>query len=310
MPLYRSIGLVLILRIREVASVKIAQILACYPYLHRANNVKMSRFLTLSLFILITTLPLSAQLDTLSTCEPDTAFLNGEDLVSPLPFVNDTLGEGLSRAACFNELYEQVIFVKVPGLINFGPLPLLVNDIKIDTVTNLPEGFSYICSSPDCLFPADSVGCILLTGIATPENTVGDYELKIGISISSSLGPIVAQLPDPQLVNGTYILKLRPEGDSSCLLSPTYDLDQPTHIVSVFPNPTLDRVTLEWESKVGGEGWIEVKNVAGQILQRTNIQYGAGLQKKEVSLGELQPGFYFIGVSSKGGSYWSKTLKL
>lgn len=270
----------------------------------------MSRFLTLSIFILISVQMATAQLDTLSNCDPDTAFINGVDLVSPLPFVNDTLGPGLERPACVNELYEQVIFVKIPGIINFGPLSLLVTTVKIDSVTNLPDGFSYVCSSPNCEFSADSVGCILLTGIATPENVVGDYELKIGLTIASSLGPIPAQLPDPALVNGTYILKLNAEGDSSCLLSPTFDIDIQTHNVSIFPNPTLDQITLEWESKRGGDGWIEIKSITGQTLKRTPLQYGAGLQKREISLGDLEPGFYLVGLSGSQQSFWTKTMKL
>ena len=270
----------------------------------------MLRFLTFLILISIGFFQASAQLDTLSSCDPDTAFINGEDLVSPLPFVNDTLGEGLKRPACINELYEQVLFVKIPGLINFGPLSLLVTSVKIDSVTNLPEGFSYVCSSPDCEFSADSVGCVLLTGTASADNVPGDYELKIGLTISSSLGPIPALLPDPQLVNGTYILKLNPEGDSSCLLSPTLDLDQYAVNLSVFPNPTSDKVTLEWESQTGGEGWIEVKNITGQTLMRSPIQFGAGQHINEVSLGNLDAGFYFVGLVGKQQSFWTKTMKL
>ena len=269
----------------------------------------MRRFITLLLTLMLITPGVIGQLDTLTTCDPDTAFLNGDDLVDPLPFINDTLGEGFTRAACIGDTYEQVIFVKIPSIIPLGPAVLNVNSVRIDSVSNLPPGFAYVCSRPDCVFPTDTASCILLTGIAGENDTIGDYELKIGLTIGTFLGEIPVIIPDPALVNGTYILRVRASGDSTCLSAPVYDRNLEPLSYSAFPNPTQDEVVLEWESARSGSGWIEVKNITGQTLLREKTEFQQGLQQKTVSLSEFEPGIYLVGITSQHTVFWTKTLK-
>ncbi len=271
----------------------------------------MKRFFTVLSLIMLFLSAATAQLDTLSNCEPDSTFLNSDDLVDPLPFINDTLGEGFATAACIGDEYEQIIFVKIPSIIQLGVISLTVTSIRIDSVTNLPPGFNYICSRPECVFPTDTASCILLKGAPTDPESVGDYELQIGVTIGTTvLGDFPAMIPDPALVNGTYILKVRPAGDSACLAAPVYDASLEPSAYAVYPNPATEEVTLEWDSDHIGVGWIEVRDLTGQTIHRTRAPYRTGKQRMQVSLAGLETGMYLVGMAGEQTTFWSKTLKL
>ncbi len=250
----------------------------------------------------------TAQSDTLSTCDPDSSFLAGDALVSPLPQINDTLGEGLDGPACIGEPFEQVFFVRLPRTISFGILTLTVTSVRIDSVTNMPEGFTYVCSRPDCEFPADSVSCILLTGMATPENQPGDYELKIGLTINSNLGPIPALIPDSSILQGSYVLTLNEMGDTACLVAPVFDVDRLPVSFRSYPNPAKEEVYLEWQSDHRGTGLLEIRDLTGQLKNRQEVNYQQGLQRRSVNTEHLPSGLYLIGVTGNQTQFWTKVF--
>ena len=161
--------------------------------------------------------------DSTALCQPDSAFLESGQIIFPTPYVNDTLGDGIPVEACINTPYDLTFQVLAPGVLNVSGFPVSLTSISIDTVLNLPAGITYECTAPECLIVADSFSCIFLSGTPSPDNQVGDYELKIVLTANTSIGPIPLEYPNPALVPGTYILVLNEEGSANGSTTPGFD---------------------------------------------------------------------------------------
>ncbi len=71
----------------------------------------------------------------------------------------------------------------------------------------------------------------------------------------------------------------------------------------VFPNPTRDKVTVQWNQEV--EGKLELFDIQGQLLEQLPV-YG---QKMMVDLAKRPSGIYWLRLASKGGVVSRKVLK-
>lgn len=238
-------------------------------------------------------------------CDPDTAFVNSDAIVDPLPYVNDTLGEGLPDA-CINTPYSQTIFVHPPAMFNTGVIIVPVNSFRIDSVINLPEGISYTCSTEDCLFKADSVSCIYLSGIPTAENSEEVYELKIFITINAGIA-FQATFPDPALAPGEYNIAMHPEGDPACGTVPVLDIEPTPEWISLYPNPIGDFLNVEISGERAPVSNIRIWDQSGLLVKELPVDGLSGLQ--QFYLGELPAGFYISTIQTKEKVYRSKIIK-
>jgi hypothetical protein len=255
--------------------------------------------------ILVTTL-IEAQ-DT-PVCDPDTAFVNSGEIVSPSPIQNDTLGEGLPNA-CINTPYDLNIFVHPPSTFTFAGFEIPVTSFKIDSVINLPEGINYGCSTEDCIFLADSINCIYLSGTPTEANTESQYELTIYLTVIAGNLPLAATFPDPTLAPGSYFIIINPEGDAACQSTPTLDFNAIAESVRVFPNPVYDRLSLSFESKKPAEGLLQVWNHAGALVKQKPVTISTGKELLSIELENLPQGFYVVGLQTKEATFRSKFIK-
>lgn len=239
-------------------------------------------------------------------CDPDTAFINSGAIVDPLPYINDTLGEGLPDA-CINVPYEQTIYVHPPSMFNTGVLILPVASFRIDSVINLPDGITYNCSSEDCLFLADSVSCIYLSGTPTAENSEEVYELKIYITISASGFPIPVIFPDPTLAPGEYNIAMHPEGDPACSTVPTLDIQPTPDWISLFPNPVEDVLNIEVKGQRTSVQNIRIWDQSGVLVRDLPLESWSGTQR--YNLEGLPAGFYITTIQTTEKVYQSKFIK-
>ncbi len=247
--------------------------------------------------------------DTLRTCLPDSAFLLSTELVVPTPFVSDSMGEGIPVEACINVPYDVVFFLRAPSQITVGLFNLDVRSIRIDSVTNLPEGINYECSVPDCNIQADSIACVFLSGTPTEGSDTGNYELKIGLTVNSSFGPLQLLYPDPALAPGTYILRLNEEGSSNCNVSPVFDVDGRAVTFATYPNPVLDQLQIEWESDQASQGQLHVYDATGRLHLTKDISIGTGPQYYQLDLATLRSGLYMVQLRTSTNRMWSKIIK-
>ena len=76
--------------------------------------------------------------------------------------------------------------------------------------------------------------------------------------------------------------------------------------VSVYPNPTKDKVNVVFKSQLGVVGTISLTDMTGRILQKRALSPTSN--KETFSLGHLDRGFYFITISDPNNTYSHKVL--
>lgn len=74
--------------------------------------------------------------------------------------------------------------------------------------------------------------------------------------------------------------------------------------VSIFPNPTIDVLTISW---VGEVDKIEVSDAVGKLVERIRIEKGTTI---DVNLGNHQAGVYHISIFSNTGRFIYDVIKL
>ena len=260
----------------------------------------MNRFV----FPFITFLGLSVNLA--AQCIPDSAFIADGQLISPSPFQNDTLGDGLPDA-CLDMPYEVTIFLHPPSSFIFAETEIPVTSFQIDSVLNLPPGITYSCSTDDCLFLADSISCIYLSGTPSGEDIQSAYDLSIRINIAAFGLSIPVAFPDPTLAPGEYFINIR--NDSTCQTTPTSDYAEVHSIVRVYPNPSRERIRLSIDSKVRSVGHLQIRSIAGNLLKTESVSIRPGTQEFDLYTGDLPTGLYLVGLQSNEGRQWSKFFK-
>ena len=106
-----------------------------------------------------------------------------------------------------NQIYEEYIQFYAPGQLELDGTSIEFNSVVINSINNLPNGLSYQCSSGNCSFSADQIGCIGLIG--TPQET-GVFDLSIQASVSVSydtgiLGTVDINFDIPYYGGNTYL---------------------------------------------------------------------------------------------------------
>jgi len=264
------------------------------------KNEKMYRFL----FAIIASVGLSFNLS--AQCTPDSLFVIDSQLISPSPFLNDSMGDGLP-AACLDMPYEVTLFVRPPSAFVLAGTNIPVSSFQIDSVLNLPPGITYSCSTDDCFFLADSISCIYLSGTPSGDDLQNRYDLSIGITVSAIGLKFPVAFPDPTLAPGEYFIDIR--NDSSCQTTATRDFGNIHSIAKVFPNPARDRIYLTVVSKVRSEGHLQIRTLAGEPIRTASVAIQPGSQEFNLDTSDLPVGLYLVGLQSSDDMHWSKFFK-
>ncbi|CAN5377254.1 hypothetical protein BH10BAC1_BH10BAC1_08740 [soil metagenome] len=80
-------------------------------------------------------------------------------------------------------------------------------------------------------------------------------------------------------------------------------------LLNLYPNPTTNNVTLEFNLEKASPMKINVMNMNGQIIFSENINASAGLYKKEISLSENANGIYYLQVITNENVVTKKIVK-
>jgi len=93
---------------------------------------------------------------------------------------------------CEGEPYLESLTISLgPTIAGFA-----LTNVGLDSITGLPPGFSFSCTPANCVFPANSNSCILITGPGAPAGTYnlrGYLKVNVGIvvAIDTPLGAII-----------------------------------------------------------------------------------------------------------------------
>lgn len=263
----------------------------------------MKRLFT-SLIVCLTITTMSWSQDTLS-CNPDTSFINSGTIVDPAPYINDTIGDVLPDA-CINEPYDLTIFLHPPATFSTSGLEVPVIWFRIDSVLNLPEGITYSCSTGDCIFPADSISCMFLSGTPTSANTEEVYALEIALTVNVGL-QFPVTFPDPTLAPGTYEIVVHPEGDPACGTVPVLDVQATPDWITLFPNPAAEQLTVEVRNGLTPIKNIQIWDQSGSLIKEVPTEQWTGT--RQINLQDLPSGFYITTIRTADQIYRSKFIK-
>ncbi|MBL7774494.1 MAG: hypothetical protein JNK89_00740, partial [Saprospiraceae bacterium] len=225
----------------------------------------------LPLFLLCT---LSFSFLNAQVCVRDSSLLMNGKLLSPAPWSPDSPFYNL-KLACINEPYNQSVTINVPEFFDYNGTMLQIKEVSIPTtngVGNYPVGMTYSCDPPNCVFPAKTLGCILLNGTPNPVNQAPDtLDLKITatITLTAIPFPITLNFPGDAAPNNHYYLILNPQGQCA---SDANEAGSALSSLRILPNPVGQLARIEAVSAESGAFLFEVFDLLGNRLQARTVQ--------------------------------------
>ncbi|MFZ1676795.1 MAG: T9SS type A sorting domain-containing protein [Saprospiraceae bacterium] len=222
-------------------------------------------------------------------CVRDSSILISGDVLSPMPWSTDAPFYNL-HPACIGEPYNQSITINVPTDI-FG---VPVTDLSIPTsfaVHNKPNGVTYACDPPNCVFNSGTLGCISLFGTPISENMVPDtLDMHIDAVYNTPFGPLAIDVPSSMAQGIHFYMLLNAPGN--CLSSNTNELSDYFSRVNASPNPFMQETNVQVQSNQNGAFRFAVFNFLGRQMYT-----------REVELKEGNNQFYFDGSGLPSGIY-------
>jgi len=241
---------------------------------------------------------------------PDTIYQDSSAGAYPLP-LNNGVGGLAEFPACINEPYDLVFTVKLDDSLTLNGLSLDVFSAQIETtgaVEGLPAGLNYLCNPPDCIFPDSILGCIVVTGIPSNENTVGEYPLKI---TGSALLDIVGTFPGLTfpgiLAEGSYSITLNEEGNCVDMSTSVNYLEEQISLTNM-PNPVQSITKIEMTSLIGGDFQFTVLDMTGRVVQQRPVQLQVGYNAFQLDVSEFENGMYLYTLSDGKAMIFEKMI--
>jgi hypothetical protein len=247
-------------------------------------------------------------------CVLDSSILDADEFTYVLPALWTPDSPYINtKPACLTEYYEMSVTFNIPDtIVNLPGLPpgtqIPIDNISIATsgaITNIPAGLTYLCNPPNCVFPKNTLGCLLIYG--TPTGPVDTIDLNIKVKVKTPLVIIPIELNFPSQINADYhfYLMVRDAGDCS---SGTDDLSGQISSVKNVPNPFGDRTLINVESSVSGDFQFEVFDLTGQRVHSQSVQVLAGSNQFTFEAGDLPNGAYFFTFGNAEGRVTRKMV--
>ncbi len=209
-------------------------------------------------------------------CLPDSTIRDSAVGVYPKPVSPTNPNGGITTPACINKPFSFNLTVKISDTVSVPgvPFPVNLNSAKIATsgaIMGLPEGISYACNPPDCSFPKNSIGCLILQGTPTSANAPGIYKPVITITLSTLFGNIELEYPG-EFFPGEYLLTLL---DENCAVSTeNYGRETDTWYPTLTRGWVYTKSTEVRELSVCdamGRVWMSRVNTTGGLFEFTSV---------------------------------------
>lgn len=267
----------------------------------------MKKVLLALLFALPFTL-LNAQ-----NCEPDLSFMDSVG-VFPLPYEPDLQPDGgISECAVIGENYSFVFTVSVSDSITaevFGSeVTLPLDMVIVDSVKGLPIGLNYSCEPTNCEYEKNSIGCAIISGVPTDDNTPGDYSLTIFGTAVFPIFPFTYSLSFPGvLAEGEYIVRLLATAGEDCGLVATKETLADRVNMLIMPNPTSGLVNIDVTSLISGDFDMQVVDLLGQPVYQEAVRLIEGSNTLSYNAAELPNGLYYLLLKNETGQVAQKLM--
>jgi len=110
---------------------------------------------------------------------------------------------------------------------------------------------------------------------------------------------------------GTFVFSYNTLQSVNCPTTPlaTNDLNTDTLKVTVYPNPTNDIVTINYNLEDSSNVVLQLTNIQGQVISQTKLDKSNGLQTDTLNLSNQSSGMYFVSITTEYGSFTTKVIK-
>lgn len=219
---------------------------------------------------------------------------------------------GIQDTACIGQYFEFTLSIKAPAAIPGLP-GVTVNSIAIPAangVANMPQGMTYVCNPPNCVFPRDTVACIKMFGIPNNPADVGQKDLTLSLTINTSFGQL-SNIPYPNAQldpGGHYYLNVKPAGSSNCFVSSDREADLPVTGLYSRPNPTSGFTQIEANVLLAGQYEFRVTDLAGAVLHRRMLQLYNGENVIDFDGSHLPAGMYLYSLNNGSRAVTEKLI--
>ncbi len=236
-----------------------------------------------------------------TTCDPDQSVPDSV-VVAPLPQSAERPDGGIADTACVAEYYKYVFTFNIPETYTtpFGPAPITSVQVTPDgAVQNLPASFDYVCNPPNCVFNANTKGCVVLFGTASAGQE-GAYDLKVvaNVNITGVPLPLTLTLPDDLEAESHYYLAVKPEGSANCFSVDARERFASQFSLSNVPNPTGGWTQIRLNAQIGGNFDFAVSDVFGKALHRQRLTILPGENTIGFDGSYLPNGVYLYSLSN------------
>lgn len=215
-----------------------------------------------------------------SQCTPDAQYTSPGYYPDTLPYAE--LGQA------YSETLTAVIPQDTTIDIGLGPQTLPIDSIVIESISDLPNGFTYTCNPPSCGFPGGTAGCLELVGNPVNSADVGSYNLIVNVKAYSAAAGALSPL-DETVDYGTFKI-----------VSPASvaNVESSTFQFTLSPNPANREVIVSVSSPTNEQTDLRVFNVIGEQVYQQQVRVTKGTSQVPLSL-ELPQGMYFFTIENE-----------
>ncbi len=222
--------------------------------------------------------------------------------VYPRPF-NELDGTGgIEDTICLNTEYQTILTVVVSESIELNGINVPVDSLQLLEVVGLPEGITYECSTPNCVYkPEDIAGCITVYGTATNADQIGSNEISVS-AILYSLFDVPINFPDPIIAPGTYSLEVKAEGSENCTeYVNTTEVNTNISAIKLYPNPASEQIIVEANLEESDNYQLVIRNLFGAVVMSRSLDLQKGMNNVEMNIEQLKNGIYTYNLQNENG---------
>lgn len=237
-------------------------------------------------------------------CVPSETYADSSAGVYPLPYHELLFPDGgIDDTVCIGTPFDYTFTAVLEDSIKWMGFSFKLNSLEIlpNGVLNLPAGLQYGCNPPNCLFVANSMGCLKIFGTATEENQPGSFDLMLRakIVVANGLLTVIDTLPELLIPGSHYYLEVEPPAGNHCQTS-SVEQSWTQSPVKLIYQPFSERLSIDLNQLITPWLEFEIIDMTGKIWQSKQLhQPGHGPVQLDVSM--LSQGLYYCRVRTPQG---------
>lgn len=144
-------------------------------------------------------------------------------------------------------------------------------------------------------------GSLLLLGLwARGQSVMPDVVASAGDFFSNSQGMIQWTIGEPMSETYANANNFLTQGFHQTGIDPVGIEQQVIGNLSLFPNPSSDQVTLQFDAESSGTYTVEIYNALGQQLSSRQLNIMPGGYRHDITVRDYTDGIYFVTVRKVG----------